>query len=188
MIRSCTKWIERISSKSCPLVKLYSLYYHNMVREEIKLANVRSSDKVLCIGGGSIPCTAIELAKQTNAQVHVIDIDKDAVKCAKKVIAKLGLHENITVINRKGEDIDIAPYDVIHIALQVSPKEKVLKNIWEKAREGNRIIVRMPRKSLKLFYSNIRDDYVENSSKCIKTMSIHYKTHTMDEILCLEKI
>ena len=43
---------------------------------------------------------------------------------------KLGLDDKITVISGKGEEIDIEPYDVIHVALQVSPKEKVLENIW----------------------------------------------------------
>ena len=46
-------------------------------------------------------CTAIEIVRQTNAQVHVVDIDNNAVKCARNVVAKLGLHEKITVINEK---------------------------------------------------------------------------------------
>lgn len=187
MIGTCTKWIEKTFSKFKPLIKLYSLYYRSIVKNEIKLANVKSYDKVLCIGGGCIPCTAIELAKQTKAHIHVIDMDKTAVECAKKVICKLGLEGNITVIKGKGEEVDIEPYDVIHVALQVTPKEKVLKNIWEKSKEGSRIIVRMPRKVLRPFYSNITNDFIEKNSGT-KSISQGLKTHTMDEILCLEKI
>lgn len=187
MVRICTKWIEKNLSKYNPLIKLYGLYYRNIVKKEIKLANVRSCDKVLCIGGGSIPCTAIELASQTNAQVHVIDIDHRAVECAKNVILKLGLDKKITVINGKGQEIDIEPYDVVHVALQVCPKEEVLKNIWEKAKEGNRIIVRMPRKTLRSFYSNITEEFIKKHYKNIKSIPVGHKASTMDKILLMEK-
>ena len=188
MIGTCTKWIEKKFSKYDSLIKLYSLYYRNIVEKEIQLANVKSCDKVLCIGGGSIPCTAIEIANQTNAHIHVLDIDESAVECARHVIEKLGLHEKITVINGKGQDIDIGPYDVVHLALQVSPKEEVLKNVWEKSKEGNRIIVRMPRKTLNPFYSNITDDFIKKNLKAISSVAIGYKAKTMNEVLLMEKV
>lgn len=188
MIMTCTKWMERIFSKYDSLVKLYSFYYRNIVKNEIRLASIGSSDKVLCIGGGSIPCTAIEIARQTKALVHVLDIDENAIECASKLIARMGLEDKITVINGNGQDIDISLYDVVHIAQQVSPKEGVLRNIWEKAKEGNRIIVRMPRKMLKPFYSNVTDDFIKNNAGDISTCSIGCKARSMDEILLMEKI
>lgn len=188
MIRTCTKWLEKNLSKFNPLIKLYSLYYRNIVKREIRLANVRSCDKVLCIGGGSIPCTAIEFANQTNANIHVIDMDSNAVECARNVVFKLGLNEKITVINGKGQEIDIEPYDVVHVALQVSPKEDVLRNIWERSKEGNRIIVRMPRKRLKLFYSNITDDFLKKNAKSIRSVPVGYMARSMEEILLMEKV
>jgi len=188
MIMTCTKWMERIFSKYDFLVNLYSLYYRNIVKNEIRLANIRSHDKVLCIGGGSIPSTAIEISRQTHAHVYVLDMDKKAIECAKEVIARLGLHDKITVINGKGQDIDIELYDVIHIAQQVSPKDEVLRSIWDKAKEGHRIIVRMPRKALKPFYSNITDDFIKNNAKDINTYSIGSRAKSMEEILLMEKV
>lgn len=188
MIKTCTKLIEKRCSKYDLLTRLYGLYYKNLVKKEIKLANVKSCDKVLCVGGGAIPCTAIEFAKQTNAQIHVVDMDDTAVECARCVVKKLGLDDKITVISGKGEEIDVEPYDVIHVALQVSPKEKVLENIWERSKEGNRIIVRMPRKRLRSFYSNISDDFIKENVKEVKSISVGNKPSTMDEILLMEKI
>lgn len=188
MIMTCTKWMERILSKYDFLVKLYSLYYRNIVKNEISLANIRSYDKVLCIGGGSIPSTAIEIVRQTNANVHVLDMDKKAIGCARNVVIRLGLQSKITVINGKGQDIDIEPYDVVHIAQQVSPKDEVLKNIWEQAKEGHRVIVRMPRKILKPFYSNITDDFIKKNVKDINTYSIGCRGKSMEEILLMEKV
>ncbi|NLY61136.1 MAG: hypothetical protein GX054_06525 [Clostridiales bacterium] len=188
MIRTCTKWIEKICSKYDVLVELYCLYYRGIVKNEIALANIRNWDRVLCIGGGSIPSTAIEIAKQTKAQVHVVDIDSKAVKSARNVVSRLNLQEKITVFNARGQDIDIEPYDVIHIAQQVSPKEEVLENIWEKSREGNRIIVRVPRKILKPLYSNISDDFISDKAIEISSFSLESRGKTMDEILLMVKI
>lgn len=188
MIGACTKWIEKRLSKCYYLIKFYSLYYRDIVKKEIKLANVRSCDKVLCVGGGSIPCTAIEFANQANARVDVIDIDSKAVECARCVVEKLGLDEKITVINGRGEEIDVEPYDVVHVALQVTPKEEVIKHIWEKSKEGNRIIVRVPRKPLRRFYSNVTDDFIKKYANNIKSISIDSKVKTMDKILLMEKV
>lgn len=188
MIMTCTKWMERIFSKYDLFVKLCNLYYRNIVSNEIRLANIRSYDKVLCIGGGFVPSTAIEIAKQTNAHVYVLDTDKKAIECARNVVTRLGLHEKITVISGKGEDIDIGPYDVVHVAQQVCPKDEVLKNIWEQAKEGHRVIVRMPRKILKPFYSNITDDFIKNNLKDINTYSIGCRGKSMEEILLMEKV
>ena len=55
MISIYTKWIERRFCKYEPLIKLCRLYYRDIVKEEIEAANIRSWDKILCIGGGSIP-------------------------------------------------------------------------------------------------------------------------------------
>jgi len=119
MIAVCTECIERNFSKSNFLIKLYGLYYRNIVKNEVKLAGIRSCDRILCIGGGPIPSTAIEMARQTDACVHVIDMDGTAVVCARDVIKKLGLAHKITVEQARGEEVDISPYNVIHVALQV---------------------------------------------------------------------
>lgn len=187
MIRTCTKWIEKNFSKNNALIKLYRLYYKNIVKREVKLADVKSCDKILCIGGGSIPCTAIELAKQTKAKVHVIDIDNQAVECARDVVVKLGLHKKITITSGKGQEIDIEPYDVVHVALQVSPKDEVLEHLWDRSKEGDRIIVRLPKKGLKVFYSNITEAFIEKNAKYIRSFPVSYKAKTMDEILLMVK-
>lgn len=187
MIATCTKWIEKRFSGFSFLIGLYELYYKKIVRKEIELANITSKDNILCIGGGAIPSTAVELANQTNANVHVIDVDNNAVECAQNVVKKLGLRNKISIAREKGEDIDISSYDVIHIALQVSPKEKVLKHIWNNAKEGNRIIVRIPKKILKPFYSNVSEEFVYKNANCIKNYSLNYRLNTMDKILLMVK-
>ena len=187
MIATYTKWIESKFSHFNIFISLYEVYYKRIVVKELKLADIKNSDRILCIGGGSIPCTALALASQTNAKIHVIDMDNDAVKSARHLVKKLGLSNQISITKDKGEEIDISSYNVIHIALQVTPKEEVLKHIWNQSKKGNKILVRLPKKILKPFYSNISKDFTNRYASYIKSCSLRYRINTIDKILLMVK-
>ncbi|MBU5438981.1 hypothetical protein KQI42_13215 [Tissierella sp. MSJ-40] len=187
MITSWTKWMEKKISNSNFLIGLYENYYRKIVKDEVKLAEMTNKDKVLCIGGGSIPCTALQIANLTGAEVHVIDIDRKAVNNAKNIIRKMGLGNKIYVTEAKGEDIDVGSYNVIHIALQVTPKERVVEHIWSKSTEGTRIVVRLPKKSLKCFYSNLSDEFLSQRKPSIEGCCLQNRCNTMKEILLMVK-
>lgn len=187
MIRTWTQWMEKRISNSNFFINMYGLYYKNVVKNEIKLAEVKDRDNILCIGGGAVPCTALQMATETGARVHVIDIDSRAVDNAESVINKRGLSNKIRVSKENGEEIDIEDYDIIHIALQVSPKEKVLENLWGKARKGTKIVVRMPKKNLNCFYSNISCNFLEKCNINCRRTCIKKGLNTMDQALLMIK-
>lgn len=186
-IATYTKSLEKNFSKSDLLIKLYRLYYKNIVKKEVKLAEIKACDKILCIGGGPIPCTAIEMANQTQAQVHVIDVDCNAVECARKLVQRLGLEDKIVVNLGKGEEVDLEPYNVFHVALQVFPKDKVLKHLWNNSKAGDRILVRMPKKELGSFYSHVSEGFLKRKTDYIKSYSMRFRANTLDKILLLVK-
>ncbi|MEW8974373.1 MAG: nicotianamine synthase family protein [Tissierellaceae bacterium] len=187
MIANCTKWIERKFSGFNFLIGIYEIYYRGIVKKEVGLANIRSRDRVLCIGGGSIPCTALELANQTDAKIDVIDVDSMAVKSARDIVTRLGLSNRISIKEERGEDIDISSYDVIHVALQVTPKEKVIEHIWNNSKKGNRIIVRLPKRILSSFYSNISEEFISKNMDYIESCSLKNMVNTMDKVLLMVK-
>ncbi|WP_026895271.1 nicotianamine synthase family protein [Clostridiisalibacter paucivorans] len=187
MIRAWTKWMEKRISNSNFFIDMYELYYKNVVKNEIRLARVEDKDNILCIGGGAVPCTALQMAMETGAKVHVIDIDPIAVYNAKNLINKKGLSHRIQVSNKNGQEIDIRDYDVIHVALQVSPKEKVLENLWKKARKGTKIVVRMPKKGLNYFYSSLSCGFLETNDINCERCSAKKGINTMDRTLLMVK-
>lgn len=68
-------------------------------------------------------CTAILFHKITGATVTVIDNDKEAIHVSRNVIEKMGLSDNVKVEHTDGVDISSKNYDLVHIAMQISPKE-----------------------------------------------------------------
>lgn len=85
------------------------------------MANIKSTDKVLHIGCGTIPSESIIIAEQTKATVVGIDNNKNAVKFAKKIVAKKGLSDLIKIEYCEGEEYPIQDFDVIVVAINVWP-------------------------------------------------------------------
>lgn len=137
-----TPWMQR----------LMLAYYRPIVEKEVGLSRVNQWDNILCVGGGFFPCTAILFHQLSGATVTVIDNDINAVKTAQKLIAKLGLAAHVRARHSDGVEICAQDYDIIHIAMQISPKEAVFHQVHDTARRQAKILVRNPKAHLERGY------------------------------------
>lgn len=143
-----TKVIEENASKTKLLRNAMFYYYRAIIKNEVMLANVEKGDKILCIGGGYMPCTAILFQKLTGAKVTIIDNDKRTLTSARRLIKAVNLESEVELKYCDGKDIDPSQYDVIHIAMQVSPKTQVFEHIYSGMKEGGKLLIRKPKKHL----------------------------------------
>ena len=142
MLLKLTKQVEFFSARSTLFSKLYQLYYKNKVRKEVNLANISCSDKVLCIGGGPTPFTAIEIVKQSGAKVTIVDNDINAINTANELINRLGMNDSINLVLSDGRDVRLKYYTIVHVALQVHPKKDIINHICQNAEKYTKILVR----------------------------------------------
>jgi len=82
LITSLTQKVEWLANQSRLFYHCIALYYKNIIKREVRLANITPNDNILCIGGGPCPYTAIMLHQLTGAKVTVIDNNKHCVKSA----------------------------------------------------------------------------------------------------------
>lgn len=158
-----TRFIERVLAIN-PLLRLITLnYYRPIVKREIELSKCNNNDKILCIGGGFLPATAILFAKLSKCSVTVIDNDLNTVNFSKKIINKLKV--NVEVVHIDGIDLNTSDYSLIHIALQIDPKEEVFNNVKITKKNNSNILMRMPKKHLKNGYDIINIDNYNDSIK-----------------------
>lgn len=143
-----TKMIEENASKTKLLRNAMFYYYSSIIKNEVMLASVEKNHKVLCIGGGYMPCTAILFQKLTGAKVTIIDNDKSTLVSAKRLIKAVNLEDKVELKYCDGKDIDPSQFDVVHIAMQVSPKTQVFDHIYKGMKEGGKILIRKPKKHL----------------------------------------
>ena len=156
MIPAITEFTEKALSHVPETYPLMRLYYGSIVEREIQLAGIKRHDRVLCVGGGAFPATAIEICRKTGAAVDVLDCDADAVFHARELLRKMGMWQ-IFVHHGCGQTFDPSPYTVIHVALQVRGRDKILENLKRKAIDDTRVLVRLPRESLERFYDRSCD-------------------------------
>lgn len=164
-----TKVIEENASKTKLLRNAMFNYYKDIIKKEVMLADVTNVNKVLCIGGGYMPCTAILFQKLTGAHVTIIDNDKSTLSSAKRLINAVDLNDKVELKYCDGKDIDPSQYDVIHIAMQVSPKTEVFQNIYQGMGEGTKLLIRKPKKHLEGGY-HVNESEVKEVA-CVKQNS-----------------
>ena len=158
MISFATKTVERMVIAFPFLTRFLRMYYTNIVANEIALGKIRCDDRVLCIGGGPLPFTALEIADKTGAEVEIIDNDMYAVEAAKKLIKRLNMSDKINVVYGDGREIDTSKFSVVHVALQAKPHDSILKNVWKKSGDGTRILLRRPHDNLEMLYSELSEE------------------------------
>ncbi len=159
-----TQILENMMAKHKFLQNIMFSYYKPIVKKEVCLSNVNSNDKILCVGGGYFPCTAILFHKLSGATVTVIDNDIDSIIPARELVKSLGLSEKVIVKHTDGMNISAENFDVVHIAMQISPKEDVFKNIYSHMQAKSKILVRTPKEHLERGYQPFKNVLVQNSS------------------------
>lgn len=176
-IVNITQKIEYIVEKLPWTYGFFESYYEKVVENEIKLADIKPSDEILCIGGGPCPCTAIELHRKTGAKVCVIDNDEDVIDVATKNIKNLNLSEFITVKYQEGSKMNVNDFSVVHIALQVNPKNAVFQRIVNNSRPGTKVLVRISNKKFSKLYSLMKMEAIKIDKK------IYHKKKNLDHTL-----
>ena len=163
-IYTCFSWtiLEMMLVKKEFFLRFYKKLSKNVVEKsiinEIKMANISKNDKILHIGCGPFPSTALYLKKFTNARIVTIDKRFLAVKLAKKYITNKKI-KDIDIFHAAGESFPMNGFDIVIITSCVTPIEKVLKNIFENSNKNCKVICR----ELK-YIKNTPKTYLQNNN------------------------
>lgn len=158
-ISKTVRKFEVLASRILPLSRLYMYPYKSVVLREIGLSDVEPGARVLSIGAGSVPYTALHLARMGDFQVIALDIDPAAVQCAQEWVQRMGYSDRIRVEYSGGNDYPLKGIAAAFIALQVEPKEDVMDYLMEHGQRGLKIIVREPSERYASQYDPIPDKW-----------------------------
>lgn len=141
-------FLEKRVAGSRVLVSLYAGFYRDVISNEISLAAITAKDRVLNIGCGGIPFTAILIARMTGARIWAVDCDEAAVQVARRCVAAQQLDHLITVLHLNGTAMIPFDFDVALVALQARPKKAILDNLLGRGNSRARLIFRRPRREM----------------------------------------
>jgi len=120
-------------------------YYQQLIIKEGIAASIESSSKVLLIGAGATPYTAVALAREFGCSATGIDKDPIAAMMARLYLKRKAREMDVKVICGNGIDFEIKSFDVIAIALHAKPKAEILEHLANSSNEKLRVILRNPR-------------------------------------------
>ena len=115
--------------------------YQNLVAQEIdtlrQVGIDANSDTQICfVGSGPLPMTAIDMHLQTGARIICVDNDDDAIDLSRKMIANMGLSDQIEVHHADGNSFDYTGNNVVFVASLVGDKNSVIAKIRTDAPEA----------------------------------------------------
>jgi len=120
------------------------LKMESCVRKEIITSNICKDSRVLIVGCGPFPSTAVIIARMAKAKIVAIDNKKLAVTLAKKYLVRMGL-KNVLIYQGDGRNFPVSNFDVIVINSSVNPRKEVLDNIFKFSKKGSVIVCREPK-------------------------------------------
>lgn len=142
---------------SCGMAKHYLDYplyarFERLIDREVSLLEGYMPKRVLFMGSGPMPITALCLKDRIGVPLDCLERNSDAIEDSRIVMRKLGCEGQIDIYQGYGEDVDVAAYDVILIALLAKPKKAILENILRTCQDDVRIICRTSDGSRSVFY------------------------------------
>lgn len=145
-------WLENLAARNTAWGWIYTrLFYRDMIRREYDAAQLRRGSRVLQLGCGPFPMTAVELSRQ-GIRVTAVDCNPDALDSARRVLERASARgrsneqpSQVTLQRACGLQYNYAGFDAVIVALHVCPKIEILRQILDTADTGTRIVYRNPR-------------------------------------------
>lgn len=155
LIKKTVALFEKLCSRWKPLIIIYCRPYVKVVQNEIDLACITAADRVLNIGCGAVPFTAILIARLTGAQIVAIDRDPKAAQLAEACVRKMGLTQCIQIAHRDGSQEVERGFDVAVVALQAEPKARILSSLSRSSHRPTRVVARVPSRMFRSQYDTL---------------------------------
>jgi precorrin-6B methylase 2 len=132
--------LEIIAVKIYLFDSLLTKWRTPVLNTELQMLAIQPSEKVLHLGCGAFPSATLQIAQGKGRPVVGIDNNYIAVKLAQSYIKKKGLSNLVTIEYADGISYPIHDFDVIYIAINVWPIDKVLFHLAQTMKSSARIL------------------------------------------------
>lgn len=166
-------WAKKIISSKFPKLTLNRFPYLENYKKLTSLewntligCGSHESHKVLFIGSGPLPLTAVVLAMFFGQECTVMDKDKDAVKISRKLINCLRLDKKIEVIESSAESYkNYSEFNIVILAALAgaleSQKKIIIKQVEKNTKPGTHLLARSSYGTRRLLYKPVKLDYFD---------------------------
>lgn len=164
----------------------YLARYGELARREAALARMAPGDRVLFIGSGPLPISAIEYCRQTGCEADGLDFVEDAIRVSRRAIHRLGLDGRMRVHLGRGEHFPVTGYSVVVVGVLARPKAEILKNVAATRSEGSRVLLRTTFGLRELIYAPLEPGFTGREALRNAEVSVARGDQVLSAILGLD--
>jgi hypothetical protein len=113
-----------------------------LVRRELGLVSAGRLGRVLYIGSGPLPISALQIHLESGAHVDCVLRDPRQRVVARLVVEICALNEAVRVLDKAASQGDISAYDLILIDRPAEPLKHILRTLRKQTRTGCQILCR----------------------------------------------
>ncbi|OAH57825.1 hypothetical protein AWH48_02090 [Domibacillus aminovorans] len=126
-----------------PAISEYMSTLCDSVKKELEAFEINKKSKVVFIGAGALPISALTIAKHTGAEIMCLDIDTEAIEMGKNIAKLTGLESVVSFTHKKVSELSFMK-DATHvmIASLVKNKLEVLEELKSVLSEDAKVIIR----------------------------------------------
>ncbi|MBT2583221.1 nicotianamine synthase family protein [Planococcus sp. ISL-109] len=134
------------------------------VSEQLEAFEFNKESKIIFIGSGAFPISALTIARQTDAEIMCLDIDLEAVETGKNMAELSGLETRVSFTNKTVSELSfITEATHVVIASLVKNKLEVLADLSPVISQNTKVIIRYGNGLKSLFnyplYQDLSDEW-----------------------------
>jgi ribosomal protein S18 acetylase RimI-like enzyme len=165
--------------------------FSELIRRELALASGVRPQRMLVLGSGPLPSSAIHVHLQSDMSVDCVGYDPGVVSIARQVLKKCGFDRSVRMFRDGDKEYDASNYDLILIDLPARTKRPILRSLRKRRSEclilcrtslGVRRLVyeTTPDRDLRGFY--VRGQQVAEGEQIISTLLLEAATSAATDI------
>jgi len=162
------KYVDYIACKLEKIAKAYENTVGREYKKEIEDFNLKKDKKILHIGCGAYPISALMLASLDDTKIVTIDSSRRSIKIANKIIQKKNLNNKIKAEYGDATKYPLDGFDTIIISGCSVPKIQVFNHIIKNAKSNSKIIIRETFLDIESIVNNIASNKEVKIAKKIK--------------------
>lgn len=166
--------------------------FDELVRREIALLEGARPRKMLFIGSGPLPISAIVMHLQTGVPVDCVALDSSVVPVSRQVVENCGFGSLVRVQGSADADYDVSDYDLVVVGLLARRKKAILTKLRKRCRPGCEILCRTSHGLRQLIYESaserdlrgfhIKKQQVAEGEQTISTLWLEPAEHAAADV------
>jgi len=141
--------------------------YEALVKAYLREVRLRKDETLAFLGSGPVPFTLL-LGARYGVKGIGVDVDPEAVRTSRAVVAKLGLQQMVRIVEGDEGALEDLPWDALLVAALAEPKERIfrkLREIWASKRPPHPLCYRTYTGMRAILYEPVREEQVKGFRK-----------------------